>query len=145
MSIFGDILSSGVDKVVDSVGNAIDKLVTSNEEKLQLKNELTNIEVQAKLATQKQANDAEVALEKEITNRWEADSTSDDPLAKKVRPFALVYLLLATTFIIFIDSTTYFDFDVKEVYVDLVQALLLLVFGAYFGGRTLEKVMNRKK
>lgn len=145
MSIFGDILSSGVDKVVDSVGNAIDKLVTSDEEKLQLKNELANIEVQAKLAAQKQADDAEVALEKEITGRWVADSTSDDLLAKKVRPFALVYLLLATTFIIFIDSTAYFNFDVKEVYVDLVQALLLLVFGAYFGGRTLEKVMNRKK
>ncbi len=48
MSWFTNIFSSGVSGVIDSVGTAIDKLVTSDEEKMQLKNELIKIELEAK-------------------------------------------------------------------------------------------------
>lgn len=145
MSWLSELFSTSVGTVVEKAGAAIDRLVTSDEERLKLKNELIQIELKAKQDAQKQADDAEIKLEEEITKRWSADTNSDDPLAKKVRPGALIFLLLSITFFVFVDSTNYFDFDIRQVYIDLYESLLLLVFAAYFGGRTLEKVMGRKK
>lgn len=145
MSWLSELFSSSVGTVVEKAGAAIDRLVTSDEERLKLKNELIQIELKAKLDAQKQADDAEIKLEEEVTKRWGADTNSDDPLAKKVRPGALIFLLFSITFFVFVDSTNYFDFDIRQAYVDLYESLLLLVFAAYFGGRTLEKVMSRKK
>ncbi len=145
MSWLSELFTTSVGTVVEKAGVAIDRLITSDEERLKLKNELIQIELKAKLDAQKQADDAEVRLEEEVTKRWSADTSSDDPLAKKVRPGALIFLLLTITFFVFVDSTNYFDFDIRQAYVDLYESLLLLVFAAYFGGRTLEKVMGRKK
>lgn len=145
MSWLQDLFTSSVGTVVEKTGEAIDRLITSDEERLKLKNELIAIELKAKLEAQKQADDAEIKLEEEVTERWKIDGSGDDPLAKKVRPGALIFLLLSITFFVFVDSTTYFDFDIRQAYIDLYESLLLLVFAAYFGGRTLEKVMGRKK
>lgn len=144
MSWFTDLFAGGIDKVVSAVGDAADKLITSDEERLTLKNELALIEVKAKLEAQKQADDAEAKLEDEITERWKADMSSDDPWAKKVRPVSLIYLLLFMTVIILGDSITDLAFDVKPAYVDLIQNLLITVFVAYFGSRGLEKVTAMK-
>jgi len=145
MSWLTELFSSSVAVVVEKTGEAIDRLITSDEERLRLQNELTKIQLQAQLDAQKQADNVEVRLEEEVTKRWQADSSGDDPLAKKVRPGSLVFLLLSMTFFVAVDSTTYFEFDIKESYISLYETLLLLVFAAYFGGRSLEKVMSRKK
>lgn len=145
MSWLSELFSSSVGTVVEKAGEAIDRLVTSDEEKLKLKNELINIEAQAKLAAQKQADESEIRLEEEITERWQSDNTGDDKLAKRVRPASLIYLLLSMSFFIFVDSTNYFDFDVKEAYISLYETLLLLVFAAYFGGRSIEKIATIRK
>lgn len=145
MSWFTDLFASGVDKVISSVGEAADKLITSDQERLQLRNELALIEVKAKLDAQTEANKAEQKLEAEITERWKSDMSSDDPWAKKVRPFSLVYLLGFMSVIILADSTNWFDFDVKESYVALIETLLVTVFIAYFGSRGVEKVMQIRK
>lgn len=145
MSWLTELFSSSVAVVVEKTGEAIDRLITSDEERLRLQNELTKIQLQAQLDAQKQADNVEVRLEEEVTKRWQADSSGDDPLAKKVRPSSLVFLLLSMTFFVAVDSTTYFEFDIKESYISLYETLLLLVFAAYFGGRSLEKVMGRKK
>lgn len=142
MSWFTALFTNGVDKVVSSVGEAVDRLVTSDEERLTLKNELALIQAKALLDSQKQANDLETKLETEITDRWKSDMQSDEPMAKKVRPFSLVYLLLFMSIIIVADSTEYLKFDVKSAYIDLIQALLLTVFVAYFGSRGIEKVTS---
>ena len=145
MSWFTDLFTGGIDKVVSAVGDAADKLITSDEERLTLKNELALIEVKARLEAQAEANEAEQKLEAEITERWKSDMSSDDPWAKKVRPFSLLYLLGFMSFIIVTDSTEWFNFEVKESYVGLIETLLITVFVAYFGSRGVEKVMQVRK
>jgi hypothetical protein len=140
MSWFTEIISGGVDKIVDSVGSAIDKNFTTDHERLQMQNELEKIKLDARLSAAKLEQEAEAKLNEEISKRWVADMSSDEPLAKKVRPLSLVYLLLFMSIIIVSDSIEPLAFDVKESYVDLIQILLLTVFAAYFGGRTLEKM-----
>jgi len=75
----------------------------------------------------------------EITKRWESDMTSDNLLSKTVRPLALIFLTLFMTFIVFTDSKTEWNFDVKESYITLLETLLLAVYLAYFGSRGIEK------
>jgi hypothetical protein len=145
MSWLTQLFSGGIDKVVSSVGEAADRLITSDEERGKLKNELALIEAKATLDAQKNAQDAEAKLESEITERWKSDNQQDDPWAKRVRPFSLVYLLGVMSFMIFVDSTEYFNFDVKASYIDLIQTLLVTVFVAYFGSRGIEKVAAIRK
>lgn len=137
-----DLFAAPIDKIVASIGDAIDKNVTSDMERLQLQNDLVLIQSKALLDAQKQADDAEHQLEQEITSRWQADMSGDDPLAKRVRPVTLVYLLLFMTILILADSVTGIGFDVKESYVSLIETLLITVFVAYFGSRGIEKVVS---
>lgn len=139
MSWFTDLFSGGIDKVISSVGEAADRLITSDEERIKLRNELALIKVKAELDAQKQADDAEANLEKEITERWKSDMQSDDPAAKKVRPYSLVYMLLFMSVIIFTDSVEGLGFEVKQAYIDLIEALLVTMVIAYFGSRGIEK------
>ena len=76
-----------------------------------------------------------------ITVRWKADSMSDSWLSKNVRPLVLVFLVVSTVLMIFIDAGA-ISFTVEEKWTDLLQLVLITVIGAYFGGRTMEK---RKK
>ena len=80
-------------------------------------------------------------MEKNVTDRWNADMNSDSWLSKNVRPMVLIFLVVCTVLLIFIDAG-HLKFNVKESYVDLLQIVLITVIGAYFGGRSLEK---RKK
>lgn len=97
--------------------------------------------------------DKETALEllkldlqemQEITKRWSSDMISDSWLSKNVRPMALIFLTLFMTFIIFTDSKTLWEFDVKESYITLLETLLLAVYLAYFGSRGIEKYKKIK-
>ena len=78
-------------------------------------------------------------MEKNITSRWEADLKSDSWLSKNVRPMTLIFLIVCTMLLIFIDAGA-LNFEVKSSWVDLLQLVLITVIGAYFGGRSLEKV-----
>ena len=78
-------------------------------------------------------------MEKQITDRWKSDMASDSWLSKNVRPLVLVFLVIATVLLIFIDAGT-IDFVVEDKWTDLLQLVLITVIGAYFGGRSLEKV-----
>jgi len=78
-------------------------------------------------------------MEKNITSRWEADLKSDSWLSKNVRPLVLIFLIVCTMLLIFIDAGA-LNFEVKSTWVDLLQLVLITVIGAYFGGRSLEKV-----
>lgn len=140
MSWLTTIFAGGIDKVVSSIGDAADRLITSDEERLKLRNELALIQIKATLDAQKQADDAEASLEREVTARWQADMGQDDTMAKRVRPASLVYLLVFMTIIILADSVTELGFEVKETYIDLIKTLLVTVFVAYFGSRGIEKV-----
>jgi uncharacterized membrane protein len=127
MSILGKIFSSGAKDLVDSVGNAIDKLHTSAEEKELVKAEIKKVIL-----------DYDYNIQKEVTKRWEADMQSNW-LTKSVRPLSLIFLLFVLTVFTLIDFG-FVELEIKDSWVDLWQLLSLTAFGAYFGGRSYEKV-----
>ena len=128
MSILTQIFSSGAATLVKSVGGVIDNLHTSKEEKLA-----------AELKIKELVASYEVQMEKEISSRWAADMKSDSWLSKNVRPLVLVFLVVCTVLMIFIDAGT-ITFVVDDEWKSLLQLVLITVIGAYFGGRSLEKV-----
>ena len=127
MSILGKIFSSGAKDLVDSVGNAIDKLHTSAEEKELVKAEIKKVIL-----------DYDYNIQKEVTKRWEADMQGNW-LTKSIRPLSLAFLLLVLTVFTLIDFG-YVDMDIKSSWIDLWQLSSITAFGAYFGGRSYEKV-----
>jgi len=80
----------------------------------------------------------EVEMEKQISDRWKADMNSDSWLSKNVRPMVLIFLVISTVLMIFIDAGT-INFEVESKWTDLLQLVLITVIGAYFGGRSFEK------
>jgi hypothetical protein len=126
--MLGKLFSGGAADLVKGVGGVIDNLHTSDEERL---------EAEAKI--KELIANYEVEMEKNITSRWEADLKSDSWLSKNVRPMVLIFLIVCTMLLIFIDAGA-LKFNVKDSYVDLLQLVLITVIGAYFGGRSLEKV-----
>ena len=130
MSILGKIFSGSAADLVKGVGGVIDNLHTSKEEKLAAENKIKEL-----------ISDYETKMEANITDRWKADMNSDSWLSKNVRPMILIFLVVSTVLMIFIDAGT-IQFVVEEKWTDLLQLVLITVIGAYFGGRSFEK---RKK
>ena len=130
MSILTNLFSGGAADLVKGVGGVIDNLHTSKEEKLA-----------AEAKIKEMIANYEVEMEKNITDRWKADMNSDSWLSKNVRPMILIFLVVSTVLMIFIDAGT-IQFTVEQKWTDLLQLVLITVIGAYFGGRTMEK---RKK
>ena len=126
--MLGKLFSGGAADLVKNVGGVIDNLHTSKEEKLEAERKIKEL-----------VANYEVEMEKNITSRWEADLKSDSWLSKNVRPMTLIFLIICTMLLIFIDAGT-INFEVKSSWVDLLQLVLITVIGAYFGGRSLEKV-----
>ena len=84
--------------------------------------------------------DSEVRFQENVTDRWKADMGSDVKLAKLIRPVTLIALMTMFMLTMVADSVDGLPFNVKDAYVDLLQILMLTAFGAYFAGRTIEKV-----
>jgi hypothetical protein len=128
MSILTKIFSSGAGELVKSVGGVIDNLTTSKEEKLEAERKVKEL-----------VSSYEIEMEKNITERWKMDMQSDSWLSKNIRPLVLVFLVVSTVLLIFIDAGA-INFIVQDKWTDLLQLVLITVIGAYFGGRSLEKV-----
>ena len=128
MNILGKIFSAGATELVKGVGGVLDNLITSKDEKMA-----------AKLKIKELVASYEIEMEKNITSRWEADLKSDSWLSKNVRPLVLVFLIVSTVLLIFIDAGV-ISFVVEAKWTDLLQLVLITVIGAYFGGRSLEKI-----
>ena len=127
MSILGTIFSGGAKDLVEGVGGVIDDLHTSKEEKLEAERKVKEL-----------IANYEVQMEKEITSRWQADMKSDSWLSKNVSPLVLIFLVVSTVLLIFIDAGI-INFVVEAKWTDLLQLVLITVIGAYFGGRSIEK------
>ena len=128
MSILGKIFSVGAAELVKGVGGVIDNLHTSEEEKLEAENKIKDMIM-----------GYEAEMQKQVTERWGMDMKSDSWLSKNIRPLVLMFLVISTVLMIFIDAGA-IAFEVKDTWVDLLQLVLITVIGAYFGGRSLEKV-----
>ena len=121
------IFGGGAADLVKNVGGVIDNLHTSKEEKLAAEQKIKELVAQY-----------EIEMEKNITDRWKSDMNSDSWLSKNVRPMVLIFLVVCTVLMIFIDAGT-IAFEVEQKWTDLLQLVLITVIGAYFGGRSFEK------
>ena len=127
MSILKKIFSTGATELVKGLGGVLDDLTTSKEEKLA-----------AELKIKELISEYERDMEKQVTDRWKSDMASDSWLSKNVRPSVLIFLVVSTVLMIFIDAGA-ISFNVEAKWTDLLQLVLITVIGAYFGGRSLEK------
>ena len=128
MKLINKIFGGGAEKLIESVGGVLDNLSTSKEEKLEAKRKMKEL----------MAN-YQMEMEKQVTDRWNADMKSDSWLSKNVRPMTLIFVLVCTMLLIFIDAGA-ISFVVEEKWTDLLQLTLITIIGAYFGGRSVEKL-----
>jgi hypothetical protein len=126
--ILAKLFGSARASVAEKISGIIDKHTFSKEEKAQLKSEMDKVFI-----------DSEAAMQKNITERWKVDLQHGNWLTRSVRPLTLIFLVLSTVLMVFIDSGS-IVFEVEEKWTDLLQIVLITVIGAYFGGRSIEKV-----
>ena len=128
MSLLGTIFSSGATELVKGVGGVIDDLTTTDEER-----------AEAKLKIEEMAASLDIQMQKEVSARWSQDMNSDSWLSKNVRPLTLVFLTFIFVILSFFDGNVG-GFEVSKEYIPVYQTLLMVVYGAYFAGRSIEKV-----
>ena len=128
MGIFKNLL--GTEKVIDGVGEILDNVITNKEEKLNAKAKIKEI-----------MNSYKIEGEKNITARWEAD-TNGNILTRSVRPLVLIFCIVCTMLLVFIDSGS-IAFEVADKWTDLLTMVLITIVGAYFGGRSVEKFKKK--
>jgi len=128
MSFISKLFTSNAKDLVGEVGNVVDNLTTTQEEKLEAKRKIKEITLSF-----------EAELQKEVSKRWEQDMNSDSWLSKNIRPLTLIFLVFSTVLLIFIDSEM-INFKVQDQWIDLLQIILITIIGAYFGGRSYEKI-----
>jgi cation transport ATPase len=126
--MINNLLGGILGKVVDNAEGILDKVITTDKER-----------EEAKAKIKQMLLDAEAKMQEEVTARWKSDMQSDSWLSKSIRPLVLAWLVVCTTLLIFIDAGVIM-FKVEDKWVDLLQLVLITVIGAYFGGRSYEKI-----
>jgi len=119
--------------VVDKLAGVADRFIRTKDEKAEFEKQMTQILIEA-----------EAAMQKNVTERWKADLEHGNWLTRSVRPLVLVFLIVCTVIMVFIDSGS-LAFEVEDKWVDLLQLVLMTTIGAYFGGRSVEKYNKMKK
>ena len=114
--------------VIEKVGNVIDNLSTSKEEAMAAKKAIKEVMMKAESDAQSQ-----------VTKRWEADMKSDNWLSKNIRPLICIFLTAMFVVISIFDGNAG-GFQIAPAYVPIYQTLLITVYGAYFAGRSIEKI-----
>jgi hypothetical protein len=113
--------------IAEKISGIIDKHTFSKVEKAEFEKDMEEIFIKA-----------EADIQKNVTDRWKTDMNSDSWLSKNVRPLVLIFLVVSTVLMVFIDAGV-ISFEVKANWIDLLQLVLITVIGAYFGGRSAEK------
>jgi len=128
MSKLLSFLSGGV---IEKVGNVIDNLSTSKEEAMVAKKAIKEVMMKAESQAQEQ-----------VTRRWEADMKSDNWLSKNIRPLICIFLTAMFVVISIFDGNAG-GFEISPAYIPIYQTLLITVYGAYFAGRSIEKIKKK--
>ena len=121
MGLFKKIFGGGGANLVGSIDSLIDNITTTKEEKLKIKKEMKTL------------------VEQEISKRWLYDTKYGNALTRSVRPLTLIFCIICTMLLVFIDSGN-IKFNVKPEFVSLLTTILTVIIGAYFGGRSVEKL-----
>ena len=116
---------------IEKIGGVIDNLSKSEEERMEAKRKMKEVLMQAESQAQEQ-----------VTRRWEADMKSDNWLSKNIRPLICIFLTAMFVIISIFDGNLG-EFVISPAYIPIYQTLLITVYGAYFAGRSIEKI--RKK
>jgi hypothetical protein len=119
--------------LVKDIGDVIDKVTTTDEERLAAKQKIQEL-------LEKADNDAQT----QVTERWKLDMQSDSFLSKNIRPLVMVFLTAMFTILAFTDGNIG-QFSIQKEYIPIFQTLLVTVYGAYFVGRTWEKGKSNGK
>ena len=117
--------------VIEKVGGVIDNLTTTEEERLAAKQAMEEVLMQAEADAQEQ-----------VTRRWEADMKSDNWLSKNIRPLICIFLTAMFVIISIFDGNAG-GFEIASAYIPIYQTLLITVYGAYFAGRSIEKIKKK--
>ena len=117
--------------ILEKLSGVADKFIQTKEEKDQFQKEMTEIMIKA-----------EAEMQKNVTERWQADLQHGNLLTRSVRPLVLIFLIVSTVLLVFIDSG-FIAFEVEEKWTDLLQLILMTTIGAYFGGRSFEKFKKK--
>jgi len=131
LSTLTGFLSGG--DIVKDIGNVLDNLHTSGEEKAEAERKIKSILVQAEQAAQQQ-----------VSARWEADMKHGSWLSKNIRPMTLIFLTICFVILSVFDGNMG-EFTIGAAYVPVYQTLLMTVYAAYFAGRSIEKVKKVTK
>jgi hypothetical protein len=131
----------GLDALLNVGGKLIDKLIPDPEAKAKAQMDLAKMAQDGELA--KMANETkQLEIEQTaITERWTADMASDSWLSKNIRPMALIAIFVA--FFLFTMMSA-FGYNAQESYVNLLGQWGQIIFLAYFGGRTVEKLADMR-
>jgi hypothetical protein len=127
--------------LLDVGGKLIDKLIPDPEAKAKAQLELAKMAQDGELA--KMANETEVykTEQNNVTSRWTADAATDSWLSKNIRPMSLVAIFIGYFLFALMSA---FGYDAKESYVQLLGQWGMLIMSAYFGGKTLENIMEMR-
>ena len=128
--ILAKIFGSKSKGIADSLSNVIDKFVRTKDEKAEFEKAMTEIFIKA-----------EADQQKNVSERWKYDMLNGNVLTKSVRPIVLLFLIVSTVLLVFVDSGS-IKFDVSSEWIELLKVLLMVTVSAYFGGRSYEKVKN---
>jgi len=127
----------GVDDIISVGMKILDKVIPDPAAKAEAQAKLLELQQQGRLA-ELQADNVEA---QELTKRQESDMASDSWLSKNIRPITLIAILVG--YFVFAMMSA-FDLDTNKTYVELLGQWGMLIMSFYFGGRTLEKIMDMK-
>jgi len=125
------VLTGLAGKLLPEAGKILDELITSGEEKAAAKQKLEELFVRA-----------EADAQKEVTERWNADMKSGNWLAANIRPITLIFLTTVFATLSVTDGNIG-KFAISDAYKPIYQTLLITVYGAYFAGRSIEKIKGK--
>jgi hypothetical protein len=131
----------GLDALLQVGGKLIDKLIPDPEAKARAQLELTKLAQDGELAKIANETDLYKTEQNNLTDRLKADMGSDSWLSKNIRPMTLIFILVAYSTFAMMSA---FNLDTNERYVELLGQWGMLIMSFYFGGRTLEKIMDMK-
>jgi hypothetical protein len=114
--------------IINQLSGVVNKFIRTKDEKAEFEKQMTEIFIEA-----------EAAMQKNVTDRWKADLEHGNWLTRSVRPLVLIFLIVTTVIMVFIDSGS-IKFTVDEKWTDLLQLVLMTTIGAFFGGRSIEKI-----
>ena len=128
--------------LMDVGGKLIDKLIPDPEAKARAQAELVKMQQDGELAKMANETDLYKTEQNNLTDRLKADMGSDSWLSKNIRPMTLIFILLAYSTFAMMSA---FDYNTNQAYVELLGQWGMLIMSFYFGGRTLETIMEKKK